>query len=368
MNKSALMERAIHLALKGSFTTKENPNVGCLIYKNGMIISEGWHVSPGSNHAEVNAILNAESKYRESTKQVLEGSSLFVTLEPCSTEKKTPPCTNLIQKYPFKEIIYMQSDPSQNGSDILKEKGFGVEKLNLKHSVLNNGFFKHLAEGNPFVRAKIACSMDGKIAFKKNNEQWITTQESRKDGYFYRAISGAIITGSGTIDVDDPLLNVRLEEALKNENFKQPLKALLSSKSQIDNNKKFFQDNSKKIIFTTNKNVRMHATETQNVEIVEVESDANQISILSVLSFLGSINIKDVLLEAGPRLISSFINLNLIDEYIFYIAPKVLGNKANSFYTNKNLEGILNSPDLEIIEEKSIGKDLKLVLRKKNVS
>ena len=99
------MERAIHLALKGSFTTRENPNVGCLIYKNGMILSEGWHVAPGSNHAEVNAILNADSKFKDSTKDVLDGSSLFVTLEPCSTEKRTPPCTDLIQKYSFKEII-----------------------------------------------------------------------------------------------------------------------------------------------------------------------------------------------------------------------------------------------------------------------
>ena len=112
----------------------------------------------------------------------------------------------------------------------------------------------------------------------------------------------------------------------------------------------------------------MQIGETFNTEIVKVESDANQISIPSVLNYLGSINIKDVLLEAGPRLISSFIDLNLIDEYIFYIAPKVLGNKANSFYTNKNLEGILNSPDLKIVEEKSIGRDLKLVLKKKNAS
>ena len=245
MNKSALMERAVHLALKGSFTTRENPNVGCLIYKNGMILSEGWHVSPGSNHAEVNAILNAESKFKDSTKDVLDGSTLFVTLEPCSTEKRTPPCTDLIQKYSFKEIIYMQSDPSQKGSDILKEKGFGIEKLSLNNSVLNNGFFKHLAEGKPYVRAKIACSMDGKIAFKNNNEQWITTQASRKDGYYYRAISGAIITGSGTLEIDDPLLNVRLEEAVNDQDFRQPLKALFTTKSYIDNNKKFFQDNSR---------------------------------------------------------------------------------------------------------------------------
>ena len=245
MNKSALMERAVHLALKGSFTTRENPNVGCLIYKNGMILSEGWHVTPGSNHAEVNAILNAESKFKDSTKDVLDGSSLFVTLEPCSTEKRTPPCTDLIQKYSFKEIIYMQSDPSQKGSDILKEKGFGIEKLSLNNSVLNSGFFKHLAEGKPYVRAKIACSMDGKIAFKNNNEQWITTQASRKDGYFYRAISGAIITGSGTLEIDYPLLNVRLEEAVNDQDFRQPLKALFTTKSYIDNNKKFFQDNSR---------------------------------------------------------------------------------------------------------------------------
>ena len=368
MNKSALMERAVHLALKGSFTTRENPNVGCLIYKDGMILSEGWHVTPGSNHAEVNAILNAESKFKDSTKDVLDGSSLFVTLEPCSTEKRTPPCTDLIQKYSFKEIIYMQSDPSQKGSDILKEKGFGIEKLSLNNSVLNNGFFKHLAERKPYVRAKIACSMDGKIAFKNNNEQWITTQASRKDGYFYRAISGAIITGSGTLEKDDPLLNVRLEEAVNDQDFKQPLKALFSTKSYIDSNKKFFQDNSRKIIFTNNENLEIQINETSNTEIVKIESDANQISIPSVLNYLGSINIKDVLLEAGPRLISSFIDLNLIDEYIFYIAPKVLGNKANSFYTNKNLEGILNSPDLKIVEEKSIGRDLKLVLKKKNAS
>ena len=117
-----------------------------------------------------------------------------------------------------------------------------------------------------------------------------------------------------------------------------------------------------------NENLELKIGETLNTEIIKIESDANQISIPSALNYLGSINVKDVLLEAGPRLISSFIDLNLIDEYIFYIAPKVLGNKANSFYTNKNLEGILNSSDLEIVEEKSIGRDLKLVLRKKNAS
>jgi len=368
MNKSALMERAVHLALRGSFTTKENPNVGCLIYKNGKILSEGWHVSPGSNHAEVNAILNAESKFKESTKEVLKGSSLIVTLEPCSTERTTPACTDMIQKYSFKEIIFLQSDPSQEGINILKEKGFLVEKLNLNHSVLNNGFFKHLTLRKPFVRAKIACSMDGKIAFKKNNEKWITSQTSRKDGYFYRAISGAIITGSGTLDIDDPLLNVRLEEAVNNKDFKQPVKTLITTKSKLDFEKKFFQDNSKKIVFTNNDDLDIRIDKTLNTEIVRVDSDVNKISIPSVLRYLGSINIKDVLLEAGPKLITSFIDLNLIDEYIFYIAPKVLGSKADSFYTKKNFESILKSPDLEIIEERSIGRDLKLILRKKNVS
>ena len=229
MTEKKFMSLAYDLAKRGQYTAKPGVNVGCVIVKKGKIIGQGWYEKYGGRHAEVNAIDSVKRRYPKSYEHALSNSSIYVSLEPCSTHGKTPPCVDELKKYSFKEVVIGDKDKSQNGIKELKKVGLKVKELNLNDLKINQGFLKKVNLKRPYVRAKIAMSKDGKISFRNNRNKWITSKASRKDAHHYRAISDLIITGTGTLLKDNPSLNVRDRKITKHKSFKQPDKAVVLS-------------------------------------------------------------------------------------------------------------------------------------------
>ena len=365
MTKKRFMAEAYELAKLGQYSTKPGVNVGCVIVKNNKILSKGWYEEYGGSHAEINAINSLKKKYPKSYETVLSQSSIFISLEPCSTTGKTPPCVHELKKYDFKEIVIGHEDTSQYGIQELIKSGFKIKQVKQKSLDINQGFFKKINTTSPYIRAKIAMSKDGKTSFKNKKNKWITSIASRSDAQHYRAISDLIITGGGTLINDNPSLNVRSKKIIKLKGFSQPDKAVITN-SQLDfETFKFFQDKSKKFIFTSKKNKVPASKKLSNTEIKSVKSEGAKIDLKDLRSRLIKLNYKDVLIEAGPGLLTSFIKANLIDEFIIYISPKMLSNTANYFFNGKSSLNPMLSEKYEKSESTKVSTDKKIILRKK---
>ena len=357
------MLEAQELAKKGQYTKQNGWCVGCIISKNNKILGQGYYEYFGAPHAEIKAIESVKEANKDNYMELLSGSTLTVTLEPCSTFGKTPPCLDEILKYNFKKVIIGSIDPSQSSIKKLKAAGIEIEIEEISDE-LNKGFFSSLLNKRPYVRAKIAMSEDQKIAFKENDQQWITSIESREDGQQYRALSDLILTGSGTVLTDDPYLNVRNKELVNLKGFSQPTKGLISS-SSIEPSLNFFSVEGKKIIFCNKEDKHENFKNDNNVSIVEIDRlENNKIDLKQLLTKINSLKYNDVLLEAGPSLITSFINEDLIDEFIIYIAPKMLSNTALSFFNGDETKSPFNSNKFELTDEEKIKDDRKLIFKR----
>ena len=357
------MLEAQELAKKGQYTKQNGCCVGCVISKNNKILGQGYYEYFGAPHAEIKAIESVKEANKDNYMELLSGSTLTVTLEPCSTSGKTPPCLDEILKYNFKKVIIGSIDPSQSSIKKLRAAGIEVEIEEISDE-LNKGFFSSLLNKRPYVRAKIAMSEDQKIAFKENDQQWITSIESREDGQQYRALSDLILTGSGTVLTDDPYLNVRNKELVNLKGFSQPTKGLISS-SSIKPSLNFFSTEGKKIIFCNKEDKHENFKNDNNVSIFEIDRlENNKIDLKQLLSKINSLKYNDVLLEAGPSLITSFINEDLIDEFIIYIAPKMLSNTALSFFYGDEAKSPFNSNQFELTDEEKIKDDRKLIFKR----
>ncbi len=357
------MLEAQELAKKGQYTKQNGCCVGCIISKNNKILGQGCYEYFGAPHAEIKAIESVKKANKDNYMELLSGSTLTVTLEPCSTFGKTPPCLDEILKYNFKKVIIGAIDPSQSSIKKLKAAGIEVEIEEISDE-LNKGFFSSLLNKRPYVRAKIAMSEDQKIAFKENDQQWITSMESREDGQKYRALSDLILTGSGTVLTDNPYLNVRNKELINLKGFAQPAKGLISS-SSVEPSLNFFSVEGKKIIFCNKKDVHENFKNDNDISIVEIDRlENNKIDLKKLLTKINSLKFNDVLLEAGPSLITSFINEDLIDEFIIYIAPKMLSNTALSFFNGDETKSPLNSGQFELADEERIKEDKKLIFKR----
>ena len=363
MTDSSFMLEALELAKKGQFTVQNGVCVGCIISKENEILGQGWYEYYGAPHAEIRAIESIKEKYKKNFEEVLSGSTLTVTLEPCSTFGKTPPCLDEILKYNFKKVIIGALDPSQSSVEKLKAAGIEVSLEELPND-LNKGFFNSLLHKRPYVRAKIAMSEDQKTSFIKNDQQWITCKESREDGQKYRALSDLILTGSGTIERDDPFLNVRDEEILKLKGFQQPARGIITS-SKLETSLNFFSGQGKKYIFCKDQNIFKNFQKEEDVSILEIKNNEdNKINLKELLKKIHSLKVNDILLESGPTLITSFINQDLIDEFIIYIAPKMLSNTALSFFDGDQSKSPFNSKQFQLIEESKIKDDKKLIFKR----
>ena len=360
------MAEAIQLAWKGLYTTEPNPRVGCVLVKDGEIIGRGWHQKAGEGHAEVNAIKDAGSQAK--------GSTAYVSLEPCSHFGKTPPCANALIQAGVIRVVSAMKDPnpevSGSGFSLLQKAGIQVENglLELQAQALNLGFIKRMQTKRPFVRIKMAVSVDGRTAMASGESKWITGAAAREDVQRFRARSSAVISGIGTVLYDDAALTVRSSElGLENADEiskRQPLRVILDSGAQIPEHAKLFASSGPILLVVSSKaRVADGILQYSNVSVFRLPAGTKESvrsnSVELVLAELARRGCNEVLVEAGASLAGSFIRENCWDELVLYIAPKLMGSLARPL-ANLPMEYMSEAKSLQLKDMRVVGDDIRL--------
>jgi diaminohydroxyphosphoribosylaminopyrimidine deaminase/5-amino-6-(5-phosphoribosylamino)uracil reductase len=365
MNQSSsdqiFMAHAIQLAKKGRYTTHPNPRVGCVIVKNNTIIGEGYHQRAGYAHAEINAI-NAAT-------ESLQHATAYVTLEPCSHTGKTPPCADALVETGINRVVIAMQDPNPEvaGEGIKKLQAAGIEVvsgvLETEARDLNPGFIKRMEQGLPWIRVKLAMSLDGRTAMQSGESQWITGDAARTDVQRLRASADAILTGSGTAIKDDPSLNVRISAAeLGFEGYvHQPLRVVLDSRLQIPLTAKMFSLDGETLIYTCADELqKTKQLETAGARIEIIESDSNHLPLTAVLKDLAKKHINEVHVEAGATLSGALLQQQLVNELVIYMAPSILGSDARGLLELPGLDKIKDKTDLNVQDIRAVGNDWRI--------
>lgn len=368
------MARALQLAKKGQYTTHPNPRVGCVIVKSGKIIGEGFHQRAGEPHAEINAISDAKSN----TLVSLEGTTTYVTLEPCSHTGKTPPCSQALIKAGVSRVVVAMQDPNPQvagqGIQGLRDAGIEVVSgiLEEQARALNPGFIKRMEMGLPWVRLKLAMSLDGRTAMASGESQWITGSAARIDVQRLRATADAIMTGSGTVLADDPSLNVRMtteefdelgihEIIGSDEMFPQPLRVVLDSNLKISPNAKMLSLEGETFIYTHSDN----ETDKQKLKdvgasIVLLAEENSKLPLKAILEDLAQKQINEIHVEAGATLCGALLQQKLVDEMIIYMAPTLMGADARGLLNLPGLDQMKDKIDLDIKDIRAVGNDWRI--------
>jgi diaminohydroxyphosphoribosylaminopyrimidine deaminase/5-amino-6-(5-phosphoribosylamino)uracil reductase len=350
------MAYALTLAARGRYTTDPNPRVGCVLVKNGKIIGEGWHEKAGSAHAEVNALQQA--------KEDPQGSTAYVTLEPCAHHGKTPPCCDALIAAGISRLVVAMQDPNPlvAGRGIARCQSAGIEVLGdvlqKDAQVLNRGFITRMTQQRPFIRSKIAMSLDGRTALANGESQWITSSASRQDVHCFRAESAAVLTGIGTVLADNPSLNARVDFPIK-----QPIRVVLDSQLRTPPTATICHLEGRTLILTCIDDEKKRIALTQKGVDVHVLPALNQqLDLHAVMRFLAEQEINSVFVEAGATLNGSLLQSNLVDEWIIYIAPSILGNTGRGAFNLPELLALEHKKTLHWKETRHIGDDIRLQL------
>jgi diaminohydroxyphosphoribosylaminopyrimidine deaminase / 5-amino-6-(5-phosphoribosylamino)uracil reductase len=370
------MTRALALAERGLETTHPNPRVGSVIAQGEEVVGEGWHERAGEPHAEVNALHAAGPK--------TVGATAYVTLEPCSHHGRTPPCVEALIAARVARVVFALEDPnpqvSGRGAAALRRAGVVVESglLAAEAAELNPGFLKRMRSGRPWVRVKLAMSLDGRTALANGASQWITGPEAREDVQHWRARSSAILTGIGTVLADDPRLDVRLPDPPSGRARPQPLRVVLDARLQTPPGARMLTGGAPVLIMTAanhrENEVELAGRRAQLLErgaaIEEVPASefsaamgAGRLSLKDVLERLGRREINELWVEAGARLAGRLLDESLADELVLYMAPKLLGPKARALADIADVQQLNDARRFAIIETRQIGKDLRIRLR-----
>lgn len=361
----AYMTLALRLAERGLYTTHPNPRVGCVIVKDQKIIGQGAHLKAGEPHAEVYALREAGAD--------ADGATAYVTLEPCSHHGRTPPCADALVKAGVARVVIAMLDPNPlvagEGAKRLEAHGMQVEVglMQKEAQALNPGFISRMVCKVPYVRSKIAASLDGKTALNNGKSQWITGEAARRDVQHWRAQSSAIITGVGTVLMDDPTMNTRLENVSR-----QPLRIILDSHLRTPVTCKMLQSieqASVLIVYAENGHdtqARVAALEAAGAQLLSLpntESSNGQVDLNALLQYLAKAEINDVLLEAGQGLNGAFLNAGLIDEFIFYYAAKLMGSAARSMFGMPELVDMQQTAALQITDVRQFDQDIRIMAK-----
>ncbi|QOL27253.1 bifunctional diaminohydroxyphosphoribosylaminopyrimidine deaminase/5-amino-6-(5-phosphoribosylamino)uracil reductase RibD [Thalassotalea sp. LPB0316] len=359
------MQLAIDLAKKGHFTTSPNPRVGCVIVNHGEIVGQGFHEKAGEGHAEVHAL--------DSAGEQAIGATAYVTLEPCSHYGRTPPCALGLVNAQVKRVVVAMVDPnpqvSGNGIKLLEEAGIEVTVgvLEAQAEALNPGFIKLMRTAMPYVRCKLAASLDGKTAMASGESKWITGEQAREDVQRLRAQSCAVLTSAQSVLTDNAKMNVRWQQLgdLKNsypeEKLRQPVRVVLDSKNRLTPDLELFSISSKIIIVGTgleNKHQWPHF-----VEHITVKSASGQIDLADCLQQLAKRGFNDILVECGATLAGAFIEQSLIDELILYQAPKLIGGDGKNLIEMPSVQQLAQAKQLAITSMTMVGNDIKIVAK-----
>jgi diaminohydroxyphosphoribosylaminopyrimidine deaminase/5-amino-6-(5-phosphoribosylamino)uracil reductase len=352
------MSRALQLAAKGLYTTDPNPRVGCVLVRDGEVVGEGWHEFAGGPHAEIHALQMAGDR--------AHGATAYVTLEPCCHHGRTPPCSDALIAAGVSRVVVAMEDPNPKvagkGLAQLREVGIEVASglLGVQAELLNPGFVMRMREGRPFVRCKLAMSLDGRTAMASGESKWITGPAAREDVQRLRARSSAIITGIGTVLSDDPQLNVRMEGSTR-----QPLRIVLDPHLSTPPTARLFQELGKTLIVTASNDEDLRKLlEEAGAEVVvlaKVADDSIDLEALMVL--LAEREVNEVLLETGATLSGAMLHAGLIDELIVYMAPILMGNNARGLFHTPGLEAMADVVPLAISEIRAVGEDWRITAR-----
>jgi diaminohydroxyphosphoribosylaminopyrimidine deaminase/5-amino-6-(5-phosphoribosylamino)uracil reductase len=355
---SGFLHRAFELARNGLGLAPPNPMVGAVVVRDGRIVGEGWHQGPGTPHAEVVAVRSAGPKAR--------GATLFVTLEPCSHQGRTPPCAPAVAEAGIVRVVAAVQDPNPEvdgrGFHHLRQAGVEVESGLLRDEgrELIRGFAHWMRTGRPFVTLKLAASLDGKIAARDGSSTWITGDAARRDAHLLRARSGAVVVGSGTALADHPRLTVRLD----GYRGRQPLRVVVDRSGRVPARGPLFDGSAPTLVATSDRVASgvIETWESAGADVVSFGGDDVGLGRLMELLGREPREIQDVLIEGGSTLAWSAVREGIVDRFVVYFAPKLLGGEsAPGILGGKGFESLADAVPLEIRSVERIGDDLKVV-------
>ena len=355
-NDFEFMARALRLAERGLYTTTPNPRVGCVLVKKGRVVGEGWHERAGEAHAEMAALKAAGA--------AAAGATAYVTLEPCGHHGRTPPCTDALIAAKVGRVVAAMQDPNPqvSGSGIAKLRAAGIAAevgvLESEARELNIGFVSRMTRARPWMRVKIAASLDGKTALKNGVSQWVTGTDARRDGHRWRARSCAVMTGIGTLKDDDPRLTVR-----DIETSRQPLRIVIDSRLRITPEAKLLDGGAVFVATATHDAAKARALEAKGAAIVELPNPEGKVDLLRLTQHLAGMGINEVLVEAGMNLNSALLRAGAVDELLLYLAPHMLGDAGRGMLDLGELTEMNNRLQLNIQETRMIGPDLRILAR-----
>jgi diaminohydroxyphosphoribosylaminopyrimidine deaminase/5-amino-6-(5-phosphoribosylamino)uracil reductase len=350
------MARALRLAEYGLFSTSPNPRVGCLIVKDGLVVGEGWHHRAGEAHAEINAL--------QAAGEAAGGATAYVTLEPCSHHGRTPPCAEALIAARVGRVVAAMQDPNPQvagqGLAQIRQAGIRVEcgLLASEAQELNIGFVARMTRGRPWLRMKMAASLDGKTALQNGVSQWITGPAARQDGHRWRARACAILTGIGTVRDDDPQLNVRGVDTSR-----QPLKVVVDSRLELSLDAQVLRDGNVLVAATVDDAARVAALRQLGADVVFLPGPGDKVDLLALMLELGRRGINEVHAEAGFKLNGSLLQAGLVDELLLYLAPCLIGDAARGMFNLPPLESLDGKRSLVMRDARLVGTDLRLLAR-----
>ena len=351
----ALMARALRLAERGAYTARPNPMVGCVIARDGEVVGDGWHQRKGGPHAEVFALEAAGDRAR--------GATAYVSLEPCAHHGSTPPCAEALVAAGVARVVAAMRDPFPSvdgaGFERLQAAGIVVEHglMEAQARELNRGFLARVERGRPWLRVKLATSLDGRTAMASGDSKWISGEASRHDVQRWRARSGALLTGAGTVLADDPQLTVRLEDG---SDFLPPLRVVLDPGLATVARGRVREGDAPTLY--------IHAPDARlprglEIDRVAVPVQGTRFDLDAVLRLLAGRGINEVQLEAGATLAGAFLDAGLVDELLLYVAPVLLGPRARPLFDGLHIDAMAQRLKMRRIESTVVGEDFRLLLR-----
>jgi diaminohydroxyphosphoribosylaminopyrimidine deaminase/5-amino-6-(5-phosphoribosylamino)uracil reductase len=344
----AMMRRALDLAERGLFTTTPNPRVGCVVAHGQDVVGAGWHEKAGGPHAEVVALGRAGAR--------AAGATVYVTLEPCNHHGRTPPCVDALKQAKVARVVAAMRDPNPQaarGGKALAASGVRFEAglMEEEATELNIGFASRMARGRPWVRLKIAASLDGRTALQNGKSQWITGPEARRDGHRWRARACAVLTGAGTVVADDPQLSVREVDTPR-----QPLRIVVDSRLETPPTAKVLQGE-KALVFSA------IPGQLKNAEVVALPNENRKVDLPKMLQELARRGINELHVEAGSRLNASLVREGCVDEFLIYLNPSFLGDAAQGMLDLPVLATLDERVKLGILSVERVGEDLRILAR-----
>lgn len=357
LNDHAWMARALRLAQRGLYTAHPNPRVGCVLVRDDQLIAEGWHQRTGEAHAEA-AALNAAG-------EAARGCTAYVTLEPCAHFGRTPPCADALIAAGVARVVIGATDPNPrvNGGGVKRLRDAGikvVEKVLADEcAALNVGFNQRMRSGRPWVRVKLAVSLDGRTALADGTSQWISGQAARADVQRWRARSSAILSAIGTVLADDPSLNVR-DPGLRVT--KQPDRVIVDSGLRMPATARMLGLDGCTRVFTASRDpARTEALKAAGAEVEYLPAASGQADLAALMTRLGELEINELLVEAGPGLCGALLDRDLVDELVLFQAAHVLGADARGMFATSPLASMADRPQFELKDLRRVGEDLRLI-------